>query len=412
MRLKAAEFVTSAAGARDLPQTPLPELAMAGRSNVGKSTLINRLVGRTLARTSAAPGKTRLANYYRLTPERGRAFHLVDLPGYGYARGAKDGRGVRGAGPGVLLRRRRRLDPAGAIAGVVLLVDARHPGLDSDLEAFRWFTAQGCPLRLVATKADKLSRAERQRTAAALKQAFAQDGADDVGALRRWDRGTVDMDSATTGTVDTADKVDVGQLDLAGLKAMSVAGLTAIAKQLDLPGATGMRKQDLIFQILRARSERNGLMFSEGVLETLPDGYGFLRGPDYNYLPGPDDVYVSPSQIRRFDLHTGDTVSGQIRPPREGERYFALVKVDAVNFEPPERKKERVFFENLTPLYPQEKFAARALARRAVHARHRPDGARRQGPARRSSWRRPAPARPCCCRRWPTPSWRTTRRCS
>jgi transcription termination factor Rho len=165
------------------------------------------------------------------------------------------------------------------------------------------------------------------------------------------------MDSAATGSVDTADKVDVGQLDLAGLKALSVAGLTAVAKQLDLPGATGMRKQDLIFQILRARSERAGLMFSEGVLETLPDGYGFLRGPDYNYLPGPDDVYVSPSQIRRFDLHTGDTVSGQIRPPREGERYFALVKVDAVNFEPPERKKERVFFENLTPLYPQEKFA-------------------------------------------------------
>jgi len=164
------------------------------------------------------------------------------------------------------------------------------------------------------------------------------------------------MDSAPTGPVDTADTVDVGQLDLASLKALSVAGLTAIAKQLDLPGATGMRKQDLIFQILRARSERNGLMFSEGVLETLPDGYGFLRGPDYNYLPGPDDVYVSPSQIRRFDLHTGDTVSGQIRPPREGERYFALVKVDAVNFEPPERKQERVFFENLTPLYPQEKF--------------------------------------------------------
>jgi transcription termination factor Rho len=156
--------------------------------------------------------------------------------------------------------------------------------------------------------------------------------------------------------VDTPGTVDVGQLDLAGLKAQSVAGLTAIAKQLDLPGATGMRKQDLIFQILRARSERSGLMFSEGVLETLPDGYGFLRGPDYNYLPGPDDVYVSPSQIRRFDLHTGDTVSGQIRPPREGERYFALVKVDAVNFEPPERKQERVFFENLTPLYPQEKF--------------------------------------------------------
>jgi transcription termination factor Rho len=157
--------------------------------------------------------------------------------------------------------------------------------------------------------------------------------------------------------VDTTAPVDVGALDLASLKSMNVAGLTSIARQLDLPGATGMRKQDLIFQILRARSERNGLMFSEGVLETLPDGYGFLRGPDYNYLPGPDDVYVSPSQIRRFFLHTGDTVSGQIRPPREGERYFALVKVDAVNFEPPERKSERVFFENLTPLYPQEKFS-------------------------------------------------------
>jgi transcription termination factor Rho len=162
----------------------------------------------------------------------------------------------------------------------------------------------------------------------------------------------------------------VGTLDLASLKSMNVAGLTAIARQLDLPGATGMRKQDLIFQILRARSERNGLMFSEGVLETLPDGYGFLRGPDYNYLPGPDDVYVSPSQIRRFGLHTGDTVSGQIRPPREGERYFALVKVDAVNFEPPERKSERVFFENLTPLYPQEKFkleyAAEELCTRVI----------------------------------------------
>ena len=156
--------------------------------------------------------------------------------------------------------------------------------------------------------------------------------------------------------MEATPSVDVGQLDLASLKGMNVAGLTAIARQLDLPGATGMRKADLIFQILRARSERNGLMFSEGVLETLPDGYGFLRGPDYNYLPGPDDVYVSPSQIRRFDLHTGDTVSGQIRPPREGERYFALVKVDAVNFEPPERKSERIFFENLTPLYPQEKF--------------------------------------------------------
>jgi transcription termination factor Rho len=136
---------------------------------------------------------------------------------------------------------------------------------------------------------------------------------------------------------------------------MSVAALTAIARQLGIPGATGVRKQELIFQILRARTEKSGLMFSEGVLETLPDGFGFLRAPDYNYLPGPDDIYVSPSQIRRFDLHTGDTVSGQIRPPKDGERYFALIKVEAVNFEPPERARDKVFFENLTPLYPQSR---------------------------------------------------------
>ena len=139
------------------------------------------------------------------------------------------------------------------------------------------------------------------------------------------------------------------------MKEMSVGELTKVAKQLDIPGSTGMRKQDLIFEILRARAEKSGLLFSEGVLETLPDGFGFLRAPDYNYLPGPDDIYVSPSQIRKFDLHTGDTVSGQIRAPKDGERYFALIKVEAVNFEPPDRTRERVFFENLTPLYPQDR---------------------------------------------------------
>ncbi|HUF23258.1 MAG TPA: transcription termination factor Rho [Vicinamibacterales bacterium] len=144
-------------------------------------------------------------------------------------------------------------------------------------------------------------------------------------------------------------------VDLSSMKEMSVGELTKIAKQLDIPGFTGMRKQDLIFEILRARAEKSGLLFSEGVLETLPDGFGFLRAPDYNYLPGPDDIYVSPSQIRKFDLHTGDTVSGQIRAPKDGERYFALIKVEAVNFEPPDRTRERVFFENLTPLYPQER---------------------------------------------------------
>jgi transcription termination factor Rho len=116
-----------------------------------------------------------------------------------------------------------------------------------------------------------------------------------------------------------------------------------------------MRKQELIFQILRAQTEKSGLIFSEGVLECLPDGFGFLRAPEYNYLPGPDDIYVSPSQIRKFDLRTGDTVSGQVRPPKDGERYFALIKVEAVNFEDPEVTRNKIFFDNLTPLYPQER---------------------------------------------------------
>src|SRR5215213_9590472 len=117
--------------------------------------------------------------------------------------------------------------------------------------------------------------------------------------------------------------------NLSDLKEMSISKLTQIAKGMDVPGATGMRKQELIFKVLAAQTEKSGLIFSEGVLETLPDGFGFLRAPEYNYLPGPDDIYVSPSQIRKFDLRTGDTVSGQIRPPKEGERYFALIKVEA-----------------------------------------------------------------------------------
>src|SRR3954467_7037340 len=144
-------------------------------------------------------------------------------------------------------------------------------------------------------------------------------------------------------------------LNITELKDMSIQKLTQIAKDLTVAGATGMRKQELIFQILKAQTEQSGFIFSEGVLEVLPDGFGFLRAPDYNYLPGPDDIYVSPSQIRKFDLQTGDTVSGQIRPPKEGERYFALIKVEAVNFEAPEQAREKLFFENLTPLYPQER---------------------------------------------------------
>jgi transcription termination factor Rho len=145
-------------------------------------------------------------------------------------------------------------------------------------------------------------------------------------------------------------------LNLVELKDMSIQKLNVIAKDFGLVQTAGLRKQELIFKILQSQAEKSGLIFSEGVLECLPDGFGFLRAPEYNYLPGPDDVYVSPSQIRRFDLRTGDTISGQIRPPKEGERYFALIKVDAINFEAPEETRNKIFFDNLTPLYPNERF--------------------------------------------------------
>ena len=141
-------------------------------------------------------------------------------------------------------------------------------------------------------------------------------------------------------------------MNLVELKEKKINELNKLAKQLNVEGASGMRKQDLIFAILQAQTEKNGLIYGEGVLETLPDGFGFLRSPDFNYLPGPDDIYVSPSQIRRFNLRTGDTISGQIRPPKEGERYFALLKVEAVNYEEPDLAREKILFDNLTPLYP------------------------------------------------------------
>ena len=175
VRVVAAEFVTSAASAADLPRTPLPELAFAGRSNVGKSSVINALAGRTLARTSAAPGKTRLANYYRLQPDRVPAFHLVDLPGFGYARGAREGRAFASLAQDYFFGGPKGASFRAAVAGVVLLVDARHPGLEADLEAVRWFATQDCAMRLVATKADKLSRAERDRAGAAFRLAFGID---------------------------------------------------------------------------------------------------------------------------------------------------------------------------------------------------------------------------------------------
>src|ERR1700746_965945 len=149
-------------------------------------------------------------------------------------------------------------------------------------------------------------------------------------------------------------------MHLRELKEKKIGDLVEMGKELGIENAGGMRKQDLIFAVLQKKAEKDEHIYADGVLECLPDGFGFLRAPDYNYLPGPDDIYVSPSQIRKFDLRTGDTISGQIRPPKEGERYFALIKVEAINFEPPEMARERVFFDNLTPLYPDEKLRMEA----------------------------------------------------
>jgi len=144
-------------------------------------------------------------------------------------------------------------------------------------------------------------------------------------------------------------------MNIAELKEKKISELARMAKEFNIEGAAGMRKQELMFALLQRQIEKNGLIYGQGTLEILPDGFGFLRSPDYNYLPGPDDIYVSPSQIRRFNLRTGDTVSGQIRQPKESERYFALLKVEAINFEDPEVARDKILFDNLTPLYPNRK---------------------------------------------------------
>jgi transcription termination factor Rho len=165
------------------------------------------------------------------------------------------------------------------------------------------------------------------------------------------DEDSLDLD---LGGDDTED--DHERMNVVDLKERSMPDLAAMAESLHVENAAGLRKQDLIFAILKAQTAKQGRIYAEGVLETLPDGFGFLRAPDQNYLAGPDDIYVSPSQIRRFNLRTGDTILGQIRPPKEGERYFALLKVDQINFESPEAAKHKILFDNLTPLYPEEKF--------------------------------------------------------
>jgi transcription termination factor Rho len=160
-------------------------------------------------------------------------------------------------------------------------------------------------------------------------------------------------------------------MEMAELKGLKINELTKMAQDLGVSGCTGLRKAELIFRILEEQTKKEGLIFAEGVLEVLPDGYGFLRSPDFNYLPGPDDIYVSPSQIKRFGLRTGDTVSGQIRPPKENERFFALLKVEAVNFENPDEAKNKILFDNLTPLYPNQRInletRANDLTTRIMH---------------------------------------------
>ncbi|MBN1470192.1 MAG: transcription termination factor Rho [Syntrophaceae bacterium] len=144
-------------------------------------------------------------------------------------------------------------------------------------------------------------------------------------------------------------------MNIEDIKRLPISELNDLGKKLDVPGASGMRRQELIFAILQTQAEQNGVISGSGILEILPDGFGFLRAIDYNYLPSPDDIYISPSQIRRFNLKTGDTISGEVRPPKEGEKYFALLKVDTVNFESPEQARDKILFDNLTPLYPLEK---------------------------------------------------------
>src|SRR5260370_28463384 len=157
------------------------------------------------------------------------------------------------------------------------------------------------------------------------------------------------------GQGSPAQNPEVNEMNLSELKEKSISDLNVIARDLNVQNMGGLRKQELIFKILQSQAEKDGLIFAEGVLEVLPDGFGFLRAPDYNYLPGPDDIYVSPSQIRRFDLPTRDTIAGQVRPPTDTERHFALLKGEANNFATPDQSREKIFFDNLTPLYPTER---------------------------------------------------------
>jgi transcription termination factor Rho len=198
---------------------------------------------------------------------------------------------------------------------------------------------------------------------------------------------------------------------LADLKAKSPTDLLSLAESLEVENASTLRKQDMMFAILRELAERDEEIIGSGVLEVLQDGFGFLRSPESNYLPGPDDIYLSPNQIRKFGLRTGDTIEGPIRAPKDGERYFALLKVNTINFEEPEKARHKVHFDNLTPLYPNERLkmeiedpTIKDRSARVIDWWRRSERASGD-----SSWRRRAPARPCFCRTSPTRSSGTTR---
>ena len=203
------------------------------------------------------------------------------------------------------------------------------------------------------------------------------------------------------------EEIKRGGTHISELQQMTMPQLLKVAKEENLVDYTGLKKQDLIFKILKERVKQNGLMFGEGTLEVLPDGFGFLRSPDYNYLPCPDDIYISPSQIRRFGLRTGAVVAGQIRPPKENERYFALLRVEAINYNDPELLTQKVVFDDLTPLHPRRTPHPGNRPARDQHARHGHGDADRQGPARPD--RRPAAHRQDhpACRRSPTASCAT-----